>query len=321
MIPERKQNDSLPLKPRHEILDLGGDNSRMMGGKRLLGKVAVDSESNKPLISVVTAVRNGRPHIEQTILSILDQSYKNIEYIVIDGGSTDGTLDIIRKYEDHIAYWVSEPDKGIYDAMNKGIAVATGDLIGLLNSDDYYEQGALEHVANAYRLQAGRGNSIVYGDYLILDDELQVKTEFRSDLRFWRGMTICHQAMFVSRDAYRTLSLYDTSLKYSADYAFLVDAIRNHVRFIPTHQFLVTFRNAGATYRHVSASNREAVAVLKKRFGVFSRFVLLFFFFQIIQSTIVTAAKKGLRRTASSDVRRRIKLFYNRILRRTYRKY
>lgn len=90
-------------------------------------------------ISIVTVSYNAAKTIEQTIKSVINQTYSNIEYIVIDGGSTDGTVDIIRKYEDRIAYWVSEPDGGIFDAMNKGIKVATGEVVGIINSDDWYE--------------------------------------------------------------------------------------------------------------------------------------------------------------------------------------
>src|SRR6187402_2271204 len=100
-----------------------------------------------PLISIVTVVYNAKETIERTIKSVISQSYKNIEYIVIDGGSTDGTLDIINKYKSDISKLVSEKDKGIADAMNKGIGYAKGELIGLINADDWYEEGALEKVA------------------------------------------------------------------------------------------------------------------------------------------------------------------------------
>ena len=99
---------------------------------------------NSPLISVVTVSYNAVDTIERTILSVLNQTYSDIEYIIIDGGSTDGTVDLIKKYADKITYWVSEPDQGIYDAMNKGIDVATGEWINFMNSgDSFYRQDVL----------------------------------------------------------------------------------------------------------------------------------------------------------------------------------
>ena len=274
------------------------------------------THSKDPLISVITVVRNGEKTLERAVKSVLDQSYEKIEYIIIDGGSTDGTLEIVQKNVDKIAYWISEPDKGIYDAMNKGIAIATGDLIALLNSDDYYEQGALACVAEIYRNSRTKERIIIYGEYYILDDRMQVRTEFRSDLKFWRGMSICHQAMFVSRDIYRIPLLYDTSLKFAADYAFLVDAIRSGVQFIPTGKFLVTFGNTGATYTHVLASYREILLVLKRRFGLFSRYLWMFVFIRLLKSIIVTFVKRVLEKTVSISVLARLKLLYNNISRR-----
>ena len=92
----------------------------------------------QPVFSIITVTYNAERWLERTILSVLSQSYPNIEYIIIDGGSTDGTVDIIKKYEERIAYWVSEPDKGIYDAMNKGIQKATGEWINFMNAGDVY---------------------------------------------------------------------------------------------------------------------------------------------------------------------------------------
>jgi glycosyltransferase involved in cell wall biosynthesis len=296
-------------KGRH----LGG---KIEGGLRLKAGHKFINDASLPLITIITAVRNGDKTLECTIKSVLDQSYDRIEYIIIDGGSTDGTLDIIRKYDNRINFWISEPDNGIYDAMNKGIALATGDLIALLNSDDYYEQGALASVADIYRNYRAKGRFIIYGDYYILDDRIQVRTEFRSNLKFWTGMSICHQALFVSRDVYRTSSLYDTSLHFAADYAFLVDAIRSGVQFIPSGKFLVTFRNAGASYTHVAASYQEILLVLRQRFGILSRYVWMFIITRLLKSVVATAAKRILEKTVSTNCQVRLKLLYNKVSRR-----
>ena len=101
-----------------------------------------------PVISIVTIVFNGERHLEQTIQSVLDQNYPNLQYIIIDGGSTDHSLEIIKKYEKDLYFWTSEKDKGISDAFNKGIAHATGDIIGIINADDWYEPRTFERVAS-----------------------------------------------------------------------------------------------------------------------------------------------------------------------------
>ena len=109
-----------------------------------------------PRISIITPSLNQAEFIEQTISSVLGQGYSNLEYIIIDGGSTDGTVDLIRKYESRLAYWVSEKDGGQSNAINKGLKLATGDIIAYINSDDYYLEGAFERVANAYRERSRR---------------------------------------------------------------------------------------------------------------------------------------------------------------------
>src|SRR5438105_14705 len=121
-----------------------------------------------PRISIITVVYNNVANIEVTILSILNQTYKNIEYIVIDGGSTDGTLDVIKKYKDKISFWVSEKDNGIYDAMNKGIKVATGEWINFINSgDSYFDNDVLEKIMEAEYFNA-TSIDVIYGNTQII---------------------------------------------------------------------------------------------------------------------------------------------------------
>ena len=245
---------------------------RMEGGKRIRGEAVGSSASAAPLVSIITVVFNCAQYIEQALTSVLNQTYENIEYIVIDGGSTDGTLDIIRRYDAQLSYWRSEPDEGIYDAMNKGLDLATGDLIAFLNCDDYYDRSALASVAETYRKRGSNKRTVIYGDYYILDEFNRVKTGLRSNLKFWNGMSICHQAMFVSQDIYRAPALYDTSLRYAADYAFLIDAIRSGAEFVSTGNFIVTFGNTGTTYTNVLASHGEMMQVLRRRFGLWSKY-------------------------------------------------
>jgi glycosyltransferase involved in cell wall biosynthesis len=120
---------------------------------------------NNPLISIITVVYNGVSTLEQTILIVINQTYKNIEYIIIDGGSIDGTVDIIKKYEDKLAYWVSEPDKGIYDAMNKGIDKATGEWINFMNAGDCFNfYNILE---DGFQMNISNMINVIYSDTLI----------------------------------------------------------------------------------------------------------------------------------------------------------
>ena len=124
--------------------------NKLEGGLKIKDLFKKKSENKKPLVSIVTPVYNGEKYLEETIQSIINQTYDNIEYIIIDGGSTDKTLDIIKKYEDKIAYWVSEPDKGMYDGINKGFKLANGKIFAWLNADDKYYHSAVEIVVKIF---------------------------------------------------------------------------------------------------------------------------------------------------------------------------
>ena len=243
------------------------ENETVTGGLRSRGAMKHDTP-DMPLVSVITVVRNGAAHLRETIESVIGQSWPNTEFIIIDGASTDGTLDIIRSYDRNIDYWVSEPDNGIFDAMNKGIALAQGALIGLLNADDWYEPGALETAATAYRSEKKQG--IYFGDKYLVHVDLGLKYEFRGSLEFWRGMTICHQAMFVHREVYDRLGYYDQAYRLAADFDFFVRAIRSGIPFIRLDRFVVNFRDDGASARSLLHGNREISAILRSNYGFWS---------------------------------------------------
>ena len=180
------------------------------------------SKTSKPLVSIITVVYNGEKYLEQTITSVINQTYDNIEYIIVDGGSTDGTHGIIKSYEKHITKFISEPDKGLYDAMNKGITMATGELIGMINSDDWYELNAVELIVNA--AQQNPTKKIFHGDrFDVLEDGTKrIKAFHPSKFKFiYYGMTYNHPSMFVHREVYLK-SKYNTELKALSDYEFVL---------------------------------------------------------------------------------------------------
>ena len=181
---------------------------------------------NLPVISIVTVSYNAVATIEKTILSVINQTYPNIEYIIIDGGSTDGTVDIIKKYEDKIAYWVSEPDKGIYDAMNKGIRVATGEWINFMNcGDSFYQHNVIYEV-----FQRKIQGDVVYGDTHIIEKWGAI-VEKPMDLDCMKEITpFCHQSSFVKLER---MKMQEFNLKYSicADRDFFYKLWKQQVSF------------------------------------------------------------------------------------------
>jgi glycosyltransferase len=193
---------------------------------------------NTPLITIITVAYNAVKDIENTILSVLNQTYPNIEYIIIDGGSTDGTLDIIKKYEDKISYWVSEPDKGIYDAMNKGVAKANGDYLFFLGADDKIVCDFNE-IVHFFKDK----NTVYYGDVLFGENGKRYDGAF--DLNKLLDKNISHQAIFYSRNCFLNNS-YNLKYKLYADYEMNI-RLWNNFKFVYINNIITIYGTEGAS--------------------------------------------------------------------------
>jgi len=175
-------------------------------------------------ISVITVAYNAQNTIEQCIKSVLRQKFNNVEYIVIDGGSTDNTVQIINKYKDKIDFFVSEPDNGVYDAMNKGIGLATGDIVGTLNADDFYaDDHVLHEVGVAF---AERKTNILYGDLDYVDQEGKVIRKWRSGRykngKFNWGWMPPHPTFYCRKNLFEELGYYKLDYGSAADYELML---------------------------------------------------------------------------------------------------
>ena len=212
-------------------------------------------------ISIITVSFNSASTIEDTLKSVISQDYKNIEYIIIDGGSTDGTLDIINQYKNNIKTIVSEPDKGIYDAMNKGIELSSGDVVGILNSDDIYENNkVLSLVNDAFTINV----DAVYGDIEYVD-RLNLKKrlrlwkagEFKSNSFKW-GWMPPHPGFFIKKSKYNEFGTYQLDLGSSADYELMLRMIAKRkikLKYIP--EIITKMRMGGVSNKSVKNRVQE----------------------------------------------------------------
>jgi glycosyltransferase involved in cell wall biosynthesis len=205
------------------------------------------------LVSIITVVFNGEKYLKKTIDSVLNQTYQNIEYIIIDGESTDSTIDIIKSYANKIAYWVSEPDNGIYDAMNKGISIARGELICILNSDDWFEPSAVELFVNSYR-ETDSKYVIIVGDTNRIGKNDKVLFTMKNSEEIFRRkinytMSVSHPSVCISASVYKEL-LKGFRLKYKiiSDYDLIFRASKSpQINFIFLHNTVVNMREGGVS--------------------------------------------------------------------------
>ena len=231
--------------------------------------------NQQPTFSIITITYNAERWLERTILSVLSQSYPDIEYILIDGASKDKTVEIIKQYESGISSWISEPDKGLYDAMNKGIKLATGDYLCFLNAGDgLHEDDTLLRIVHS--LTGTILPDVIYGETDIVDDEghfLYKRRLSAPETLHWKsfkkGMLVCHQAFFARRE----LALeepYDLQYRFSADFDWCIRIMKKAKVLHNTHLTLIDYLNEGMTTRNHKASLKERFHIMAKHYGLVS---------------------------------------------------
>lgn len=241
---------------------------RAEGGRRGAGGFARGTPE-RPLVSVITVVYNGAKHVEETIRAVAGQTYPNIEHIVVDGGSTDGTVDILRRYDDTLDFWLSEPDAGLYYAMNKGIDLVTDPQAYVLfaNADDaLYSTDAIERA-----MSLSGGEDLVYGKMVLTDGQISGVTGRKVELSDLARQTLCHPATFVRRSVFDRIGKFDTSYVIAADYDHIVRCFAAPVstRFVDV--IVSRMRMGGLSEDQFMLSCRERKAMIRARFPLIPR--------------------------------------------------
>ena len=223
-----------------------------------------------PKFSVITVTYNAADVLEDTIQSVITQTYHHIEYIIVDGQSTDGTLDIVQKYRNRIDHVVSEPDKGLYDAMNKGMALATGDYLCFLNAgDSFHEDDTLQQVVHS--LTDPELPDVIYGETQLVDKSghfVRMRRLSAPERLTWKsfrqGMLVCHQAFWARAPLAQR---YDTSYRFSADFDWCVRVMKQARTLHNTHLTLIDYLEEGMTTRNHRASLLERFRIMGKHYG------------------------------------------------------
>lgn len=240
-----------------------------------------------PKFSIITVTYNAGAVLEDTIQSVITQTYRNVEYIIVDGGSKDHTLDIINRYREHIHTLVSEPDKGLYDAMNKGIRLATGDYLCFLNAgDELHEDDTLQLMVHS--ITGTELPDVLYGETAIVDEEghfLRMRRLSAPENLNWKsfkdGMLVCHQAFFPRRELAEP---YDLRYRFSADFDWCIRIMKKARTLHNTHLTIIDYLDEGMTTQNRKASLKERFRIMAKHYGLISTvahhawFVLRLFF-------------------------------------------
>ena len=182
-----------------------------------------------PLVSIITVVFNDVLHIEDTIKSVLSQKFERFEYIIVDGGSSDGTLDVIKRYENDIEYWISEKDKGIYDAMNKGIGMVSGEWINFMNSgDSFYNTTVLKDLFNNHKHY---DVDVLFGNHQVIYPNKTKLVKAGEVTNLWKGSQFCHQSCFIKSSVHKE-NKYNSLNRIGADFEFFYNAYKNNKNII-----------------------------------------------------------------------------------------
>jgi len=225
----------------------------------------------EPVFSIITVTYNAAQWLERTILNILSQSYPHIEYIIIDGGSTDGTIDIIKQYHEGISFWISEPDKGLYDAMNKGLLHATGEYVWFINAGDkLHTADTLHEIMSSLKKKVSLPD-IIYGDTTIVDatgHSLGLRRLRPPKNLTWKsfrmGMLVCHQSFIAKREI---APLYDLSYKLVSDFDWCIQCLLRAQTTHNTGIILSDFLEAGMSTVYRKLSLKERYAIMCKYYG------------------------------------------------------
>lgn len=231
--------------------------------------------SYQPLISVITVTYNAESTIEETMKSVLNQTYKNIEYLVIDGASNDMTIYIIKKYSNKITKFLSEPDCGIYDAMNKGILLSKGDAIILLNAGDLIHSRLIEEMVNISNRNVE--DLIIASDWLVVNKK-GISLKYRkATFQFKSRMGASHTGVLIGRNIYKKHGLYDINYKFVADYVFFVKVWKQSAQsFIRIPLPWVHYLSEGTTTNNLSLALKDRLSAINKNFKFHEALIIKF---------------------------------------------
>ena len=221
-------------------------------------------------LTVITVTYNAEQTLERTLKSVQEQTYPAIQHLIVDGKSTDNTVDLIRRHEHDKMAWISEPDEGLYHAMNKAIGMAAGDYLCFLNAGDtFYEASTVEKMMGSF--MEGQPPDILYGETAIVNDDgrfLHMRRLKAPERLTWRsfkqGMLVCHQAFIVKRELAEP---YDLSYRFSSDFDWAIRLMKKGRSILNTRLILINYLNEGLTTTHRKASLKERYRIMAKHYG------------------------------------------------------